>query len=194
MFRGALAALALAALVLACSKERIVESTQYVKDVEYVQLPGDTVIEIRTVHDTIRVSDVDTVFLVDTVTTGGGSSGANASLAIAAMQYYTDPQVFEFAEAEFGLTDGWIFYLSSLQLSAESPSPGVYDLFGYIDYWAPDWSGYYPLEFGWRLTYKGGDASKPTNWTQTEPPAAIAGHHPGLRRIPDSERANQTVR
>jgi len=191
LFRGALAALTVTALACGCSKERIVESTEYVEKVEYVQLPGDTVLEIRTVYDTVRVTD--TVQLVDTVNTQTGS-GANAPLAIAALQYHTDPLVLEFAEAEFGLTDGWIFYLSSLQLAAESPSPGVFDLFGYIDFWAPDWSGYYPLEFGWRLTYKGGDAANPANWTQTEPPSAVAGHSPGLRRITEVKRATPGLR
>lgn len=189
-YRGALVALTFLALVFGCTKERIVESTEYVEKVEYVQLPGDTVLEIRTVYDTIHVTD--TVRLVDSVSSSG--STPNQFLAIAALQYYTDPLVLEFAEMEFGLNDGWIFYLSSFQLAAVAQSPGVYDLAGYIDFWAPDWSGYYPLEFMWRLTYTGGDASVPGNWTQTEPPTALAGHTPGLRRIPEAARASRAVR
>lgn len=189
---GLILAMALLVLGSGCTKERIVESTQYVKDVEYVQLPGDTVLEIHTVYDTITVHTSDTVRLVDTV--GSSGSEPNQLLAIAAMQYYTDPQVLEFAQSEFGLNDGWIFYLSSFQLAAEQAAPGVYDLAGYIDFWAPDWSGYYPLEFMWRLTYKGGDASVPSNWVQSEPPSAVAGHQPGMRRITAAERATKAAR
>jgi hypothetical protein len=173
----------------ACSKERIVESTEYIKDVEYVQLPGDTVLQIQYIHDTIRVAD--TVRLIDTVAGSGG--GPNAFLAIAALHYYCDAQVLDFAEQEFGLTDGWIFYLSTFQLQATVQSSSVYDLYGYIDFWAPDWSGYYPLEFNWRLTFQGGDAAALDNWVMTEPPAA-AGRTPGLRQVPQASRKLPTPR
>lgn len=185
LWGGLALCLALASFFSGCSRERITESSQYVKDVEYIQLPADTVVEIRTVYDTVRVTD--TVRIVDSV--GSSGSGPNQYLAISALQYYTDPLVLELVQAEFGLNDGWIFYLSAFQLSATRQSQGVYDLYGYIDYWAPDWSGYYPLEFLWRLTYLGGDASVLTNWSQTEPPAAVAGYTPGLRRVVESERA-----
>lgn len=173
-----------------CSKERIVESTEYIKEVEYVQLPGDTVLEIRFVYDTVSVTD--TVWASDTVMTS--QSVPNQFLAITALQYYNDPLVIQFAQQNFGLNDGWIFYLSDFQLSATAQSANVYDLYGYIDFWAPDWSGFYPLEFLWRLTYQSGDAGLPGNWVMSEPPSPVAGYEPGIRLVPELSRPVRSAR
>jgi len=63
-----------AALIAAfggCDKEKVLESTEteYVHDIEYVQLPPDTVMINNTVyhHDTVTVFDTDTIYRVDTV-------------------------------------------------------------------------------------------------------------------------------
>ena len=62
-------ALFLTVLASGCNKERIVESTEYIHDIQYVESPPDTVM----VHDTIYRSDSvivntrDTVRLTDTL-------------------------------------------------------------------------------------------------------------------------------
>jgi hypothetical protein len=68
----------------------------------------------------------------------------------------------------------------------------VYDLYGYIDYWTPDWSGYYPLEFGYRLTFTGTDPTNPNDWDITEAPATGSSPHPGgLRIVPETTNAHR---
>ncbi len=193
--------LVIASIILSgCDKERIVESTEYIHDIEYVQLPPDTIIQrdtlyesdsvvvyrVDTVRTTIYVHDTvvtirnyyDTVQIVDTVL----QSSPNELLAVAAMQYHTDPAVLEFINQEFGVTDGWVLYSSAFQMDIAQRSATVWDMAGYIDYWTPDWSAYYPIDFAWRVTYKGGDPANPVNWQLSDPPAAVSGHAPGLNR------------
>jgi hypothetical protein len=220
-------------LATGCDKEKIVESTEYIHDVEYIQLPPDTVLRFDTViiNDSITVHDVDTVLawdtvvqvnhvydtvvvnhtvivhdtvvtvqqhydttiLIDTVTVQ--QCTPNQNLAYTALEYYSDELVIQFINQEFGYTDGWVFYLSAYQSEITRQSATVYDLYGYIDYWTPDWSGYYPLEFFWRMTFTGGDPADPDNWAISEPPAAApSGHTPGVRVAPDLSTTQREMR
>jgi hypothetical protein len=206
--------------VAGCEKEKIVESTEYIHDIEYIELPPDTVLQVDTVfvsdsttiystdtiflfdtvvqieqiYDTLYIHDTvttiqyyyDTTFIVDTITLT--QCAPNEYLALTAMQYYCDPLVIDFVNAEFGLTEGWILYLSAFQLDVTQLSSDIYDIYGYIDYWTIDWSGYYPLEFYWRITYVSGDPADPTNWQLSDPPSVAPGHQPGIRLIQESLR------
>lgn len=198
--------------VAGCEKEKIVETTEYVHDTEYVQLPPDTVFQIDTVFvsDSVTIYDTDTVFLFDTVvqteyvydtvttviidTVLTTQCTPNEFLALAALQYYCDPLVLDLINTEFGIADGWIFYLSAFQLDLTRQSSGVYDIYGYIDYWTTDWTGFYPLEFYWRLVYSGGDPADPGNWQMSEPPDPAPDHRPGIRVVQDPSRAEPTLR
>lgn len=205
-----------------CNKEKIVENTEYVHDIEYIQLPPDTiihfdtvvvddsvtvnhtdtiilldtVIQVHQVYDTVVVNHTvtvhdtvttvryhyDTVELVDTVTV----QQANQYVAFSAMEAYVNTAVIEFINSEFGYTDGWIFYLTVHQCDVTRQSATVYDFYGYIDYWTPDWSGYYPLEFGYRMTFTGGDPTNPANWDMSEAPTTTSSKHPGgIRVVPE---------
>ncbi len=203
-----------ALLLLSCDKERIMESSEKVHDTEYIQLPPDTIMITDTVFvndsvtvqttDTVTIHTTDTVYqtnyvhdtvvtvqnhydtvqVVDTVTLT--QCDPNGFLAVSALQYYTDPMVIDFINQEFGYNDGWVFYLSTFQLDATQQSSTTYDLYGYIDYWTPDWSAYYPLEFYYRLTYTSGDPANPDNWQISEPPASAQNHTPGFKLLPPS--------
>ncbi len=203
--------------VTGCDKERIVESTEYIHDVKYVELPPDTVLKIDTVFssDSVIIYTTDTLFLYDTVmqvsyiydtvyshdtivtvitdTVQMTQCTPNEYLALAALQYYSDPLVLDLIYQEFGLTNGWIFYLSAFQLNVTQQSSDIYDIYGYIDYWTSDWSAYYALEFYWRLTHTGGDPAHPGNWQMTDPPTAAPGLMPGVNLVQDSPQA-QPVR
>lgn len=203
-------------ILTGCDKEKIVESTEYIETTEYIQLPPDTVTIIDTVFNsnpattdtvTITISDTvyqtnmvyDTVFntqyVYDTITTiqyvhdtvVQTSYAPNEFTAFGALQYYTDPMVFEFINAEFGLSDGYIFYISAFQMETTKQSANVYDIYGYIDYWTTDWSGYYALEFYWRMTYLGGDPANPNNWQIAEPPTAADGYNSGIHLSPKNQ-------
>lgn len=222
-----------------CDKEKIVESTEYIHDIEYRQLPPetifqfdtliirdsnivsppdtiyqidtlrimdtfivnttdtirvyDTIVQTRYIHDTVTVVQHhhDTVVTIDTVRITQFSP--NEYLAIAALQYYSDPLVFEFIYDEFGYDDGWVFYLSTFQLDVTARSSGVYDIYGYIDYWTPDWTGYYPLEFYWRMIYKGGDPANPANWEMGEPVSASFTSRPGMHPANDARQSLRTL-
>jgi len=200
--------LLIAALVGAagCDKEKIVQSTEYVHDTQYVEQPPDTVFQVDTVynndsvivnhtdtltvHDTVvqvnYVHDTVTVYQTDTVLTT--QCDPNEYLAFSALQYYCDPLVIQFINNEFGLTDGWIFYLSAFQVELTTQSASTYDIYGYIDYWTPDWSGYYPIEYYWRLTYTGGDPADPESWRLDDPPANAPNHTPGIKISEDASR------
>lgn len=193
-----------------CDKEKIVESTEIVKETEYIALPPDTVFQTDTVfvNDSVAVHTTDTIIqvnyiydttivydttttvqnhydtitvtVIDTVMTG--QCDPSEYTAMGALQYHCDPLVMQMILWEFGLTDGWIYYLTSNQLEFTQQSATVYDIYGYIDYWNANWTGYYPLEFNWRMTFTGSDPSDPTHWSMSEPSAAS----PGLRIIPKS--------
>jgi len=160
----------------------------------------DTVVTIVNHTDTVYVIDTvvtvqhhyDTTEIVDTVLVT--QCAPNEFLAMTALHYYTDPLVLEFIYQEFGLNEGWMFYLSTFQSEITVRSASVYDIYGLIDYWAPDWSGYYPLEYYWRMTYIGGDPADPDNWQIGEPPAAVSGHRPGICVSEDTARARAALR
>lgn len=136
----------------------------------------DTVLVIDTVIQQITIHD--TVHSVDTVTTA--ECLPYVHFAFASMPYYLDQQVIAFINAEFGYSDGWVLYLSLSQSDVSSPATGVYDFYGFIDYWTPDWSSFYPLEYYYRMTHLGGDPSDPDNWQLSEPPATSPSRPNGL--------------
>ncbi len=144
----------------------------------------DTVYQTNTIFDTVNIIQniYDTVTVVQTVTDTLIQTGfvPAVSHAYSALQFKTDPEVLQYINTEFGLTDGWIFYLSSFQNDIVNPSEGVYDIYGYIDYWTPDWSSYYPLEYYYRVTYTGGDPADAANWQLTDPPATVNGSTGGI--------------
>lgn len=231
-------------IVSGCDKERIVESTEIVRDVEYIELPPDTVtqfdtivitdssvvsdtlviydtvtigqidtvqifdtiVQTNTIHDTVTVTVTvtvtdtvetftyvyDTTVVVDTVLTT--QCGPNEQFAVSALQYHVDPLVLQFINQEFGLTEGWILYLSAHQHGISKQSSTVYDIQGYIDYWTPDFSGYYVLEYVWRVTHTGGDPAIPQNWQLSDPPAAAASTAPGLRVVTDRVASESRLR
>lgn len=173
--------LILLASTFACEKERIVESTEYIERIEYIQLPGDTVYQTDTIFngDTIVQTVYDTITIVDTVQTT--QCGPNIHLAMAAMQFNTDPLVLELIKQQFAIVGGWVLYTSNFQTAVTELSPGSFILVGVIDYWTLAWDQFYPLEFAWKLTHIGGDPANPQNWRMDEPNATGAPYHPGLR-------------
>lgn len=155
----------------------------------------DTVVITQNNYDTVTV--VNTVTVTDTVTTTVTVTDTvtqidlspNPYYAYSALQYQTNPGVLQFINTEFGLSDGWIFYLTSFQNDIVDQTNGVYDFYGFIDYWTPDWSSYYPLEYYWRVTYTGGDPSNPENWALTDPPAAVSGNQGGIKLKTDRSQS-----
>ena len=157
----------------------------------------DTVIQTNTIYDTVIVTNTvvhyDTTVVTDTVVQA--SNEANELLAVGALEYYVDPLVLDFVYQEFGLNDGWIYYLSTWQMEFTRQSAGVYDIYGYIEFWATDWSGYYPLEFYYRVTHTGGDPADVTNWSLGEPTSGTPEHNPGLKSIAiDKQTTNSMIR
>ncbi len=197
--------------IAGCDKEKIVESTEYIHDVEYIELPPDTVIQVDTVFtsDSVTIHTTDTVLVFDTVvqvdyiydtvhvydtvtnvivdTVVNNQCAPNEYLALTALQYYCDLMVFDAINTEFGISGGWVLYLSAFQTQLTKKSSGVYDIYGYIDYWTPEWDGFYAFEYYWRMTYSGGDPANPLNWQMSEPPATVSGYQPGVRLVGDSE-------
>ncbi len=185
-----------------CDKQKVVES--YIHDTQYVEQPPDTVFMVDTVfnndsvvinhtdtvlmHDTVVQTNYDTVTVYQTDTVMTTENNPNEYLAFSALQYHCDPLVIDLVNSEFGLTDGWIFYLSAFQIDLTKQSATTYDIYGYINYWTTDWSGYYPIEYYWRLTYTGGDPADPDNWNLDDPPAAVSGHTPGVKIVDDPAR------
>ena len=246
--------------VSGCDKERIVESTEYIQEIEYIYMPPDTIVQTDTVFnsdtstvyitdtafvfdtviqvhnnfDTVNIyiydtvstvhNNYDTTYIIDTVSTVHNHYDTtyiidtivqvvnnydtliiidtiqtvqctpNEHTAIGALEYYSDPIVIDAINAEYGYTDGWIFYLSTYQIEITKQSDNVYDIYGYIDYWTPDWSGFLSFEYFWRLTYTGGDPAIPTNWQFSEPPSAVADHEPGLNLIKNPDRPQTNLR
>lgn len=203
-FAGVFVILALILGATGCDKERTVTSTEIVHDTKYIELPPDTVYMVDTVSglDTLIIHNVDTVRRTDTVrvnvtvhdtviktvnhydtvtvTVNVPSFVPTPATAVHAMQALTDPQVLQFASDNFGQNDGWVFYLSPQQMEVTPSSAKVWDIYAYVDYWSNDFSGYYPLEVYWRMTYKSGDPTDPNNWTMTDPPAAVSGRPTGV--------------
>ena len=209
----------------ACDHEKIVESTEYIKETEYLPgdtiyvtdtvysndsthvtiidtvMIVDTVVQQLHTYDTIRVHDTvvtvqnhyDTTVVTDTVLTI--QCNPSEAFAVNAMQYYADGEVLDYINSEFQITDGWVFYLSTFQLDLTKQNQNVYDMYGFIDYWTPDWSGFYALEFYWELQYTGGDPADPANWIMSEPPAAgPANQTPGIHLAPQETRTAMNLR
>lgn len=157
--------------------------TDTVSQTEYIY---DTITETETVyiHDTVTVTQTeyiyDTVTVTNTVYDTVIQQSADANLAYTSMQSYVSPMVFDLIYSEFQLTDGFVLYLAIGQNDMQNPSTGVYDMFGYAEYWTADASGYYPLEYYFRMTYNGGDPANPANWSITDPPSAINGITGGI--------------
>jgi hypothetical protein len=142
----------------------------------------DTIVTVEHHYDTVTSTQYiyDTTHVTDTVLVS--QNEPNEATAAAALHYHSDPLVLDFINQEFGIPDGWVFYVSTYQMEIIQRSAAEWDFAGFIDYWTTDWSGYYALEFGWRLTYTGGDPANPTNWELSEPAAA-----PGLRVLDDTD-------
>lgn len=175
-----------------------VETTTTVHDTTWLY---DTIEIVNTVHDTtyildtiaVVVSHFDTVYVTDTVTSYQCSP--NEYLAIEALQQYANSIVIDFIYSEFGYDDGWVFYLSTVQSDLTAQSSTVYDIYGYIDYWTPDWEAYYPLEYYYRMTFTGGDPADPNNWDLGDPPAAAPGDiQPGLKMTPPEKVSSRSIR
>ena len=211
--------LLIALLIFGCDKEKIVTTTETVKEIEYIESPPDTITitdtifrtdttvtnssdtvyltETEYIHDTVIVTETvvdtintihniyDTITVIVTVvdTVEVPTSTPNEINAYSAMQYHTDPAVLELINAEFGYTDGWVLYLSNFQNDVANPSTGVFEFYGVIDYWTADFSGYYPLEYYWRVSFTGGDPTNPLNWQLSDPPTAVNGKNSGLQII-----------
>lgn len=191
--------------IYGCDKEKIVTTTETVKETEYVEVPGDTVFLIdtiynsgsgsvdtiyqtNTVYDTVyqnntihdTVYQTNTVYVYDTVETQ--SLTPDDHQAYAALQYNVDPMLMDVIYDAYGYSDGWILYLSTWLNTVDNPSAGVYDFNGVVEYWTLDWSGYEPFEYYFRVTYNGGDPSDVANWTVTDPPATVNGYKPGINK------------
>ncbi len=209
-----------------CEKEKIVESTEYVHDIEYVQLPADTVYRVDTVFsaDSVAIHDTDTVVVTDTVvqvdyiydtvtyydtveitvdhfdtvivtdTVELVQCDPNVHFALAALEYHCDPVVIAAIAQEYGVNDGWVFYLSEFQVYLAQQSSDVYDVYGYIDYWTPDWSGFAAFEYYWRMTFTGGDPADVNNWQMSTPPTTMATFEPGIKRSPDDGASRRSLR
>ncbi len=217
--------LAAALFVANCTREKTVESTEYVHDIKYVDSPPDTIVRLdtilradtvklaskdtvrvvdtvhttNTVHDTVRVTQLvhdtvrvtvtvhdtvvtvkthfDTVTVTVTDTVLKTQAVPNAVLAISAMEFQTDPLVYNYVAQNVGDTGGWVLYLSPAQMAVSPVSSGVYDITSYVDYYAADFSGDYPMYVKWRMTYQSGDPSNPSSWQMSNPPGAVS---PGL--------------
>ena len=197
-----------------CDKEKIVNHTEIVKETEYIEsdpdtifmtdtvfLQGsggsdtvyitntvyDTVVQTNNVYDTVTV--VNTVTVHDTVVVNNSTTDtvqvADKFLAYTALQSHVDPMVFELIQSEFGLSGGFVLYLSINQNDVQNPSSGVFDVYGYIEYWTADNTGYYPLEYYFRMVYNGGDPTNPNNWTAADPPATSAHQSGGVKLTGD---------
>jgi len=163
-----------------------IHTVNTVYDTAYIY---DTVTTVQHHYDTVTVTITET----DTVVTL--QCNPNEYLAIEALQQYSNSVVLEFINSEFGYDDGWVFYLSTIQSDLTAQSSSVYDIYGYIDYWTPDWSAYYPLEYYWRMTYIGGDPADPNNWQLGDPPASTAGDvQPGLKMTPPDKVSSRKLR
>jgi len=172
-----------------------IHDTMLVYDtVDQIVYVYDTIVQWNYVYDTIVTvqQHYDTVTIVDTIETIQCSPDEH--FAFAALEYYSDPQVLEIINQEFGIADGWVLYLSQWQVDLSQASSGIYDIYGYIDYWTPDWSAYYPIEFYWRVSYLSGDPSDPHNWQLSEPPSATAGMEPGLNLHLNATEASSALR
>lgn len=147
----------------------------------------DTVSIIDTVNITNNIYDTVTVTVNHYDTTTISQCDPFVQFAFAALQYYGNAEIMTFVNGEFGYNNGWIYYLAITQSDLQSPSYGVYEIYGYSNYWTVDFSGYYPLEYFWRLSYLGGDPSDPDNWELSDPPAKSSSKTGGVKLSIDRE-------
>jgi hypothetical protein len=68
-FKAIIIFFAVIILATGCNKERIVESTEYVHDIEYVESPPDTVFHLDTlvIRDSVEINTPDTIRVIDTI-------------------------------------------------------------------------------------------------------------------------------
>ena len=157
------------------------------------QTETDTVIISEYVYDTTEIVDTvtvtNTIYDTITVTNTVYDTVVNTEclpfvhFAFTCMPVHADPVILDFIYNETGYDEGWIYYLSSAQTDMESPSNGVYDCYGYVNYWTTDFTGYYPMEYYWRMTYLGDDPSDPANWQLSDPPSRSSGKVGGVQLI-----------
>ena len=150
---------------------------------------------IDTVFDTVYQTETDTLFISEyfydtvTVTNTIYDTVVNTEclpfvhFAFTCLPVHADPVILDFIYNETGYDEGWIYYLSSAQTDMDSPSTGVYDFYGYVNYWTTDFTGYYPMEYYWRMTYLGDDPSDPDNWELSDPPSRSSGKVGGVQLI-----------
>ena len=198
--------LLLVAWVIGCDKETTTTSSEYREvigqgtdtvfftDTVIIENPnGTTVYDTTVIHDTTLVHDTVVQYITQVDTVYSQSNEPTVQAAFLAMQAYTDVVVIDDITATVGYTDGWVLYLSAYMSYVDNPAAGVWDLAGYIDYWAPDFSDFYAYEYGWRLTYISGDPGDPNNWQVSEIPAASPIGQPGLNRV-DKTEAREALR
>lgn len=159
----------------------------------------DTVTTVQNHYDTVTVTvdhyDTVTVTVTETDTVTLSQCNPNEYLAIEALQQYGNSIVLDFINSEFGYSDGWVYYLTTVQTDLTIQSSNVYDIYGYIDYWTPEFDAYYPLEYYWRMTFNGGDPADPASWTLTDPPAATAADaQPGLKMTAPDKLSSRKLR
>jgi len=164
----------------------------------------DTVIVIQQFTDTVTIGSTDTVFInhsdtvritntiIDTVLVAQNT--ANQGLAFSALTYQSNTIVIDFINTEYGITEGYIFYLNEFQSDITQVSSNVYDIYGLIDFWTTDFTGFEALEYYWRLTFAGGDPSDPTRWQMTDPPGQSAGRQPGIHVVNKSATPERIAR
>ena len=209
-FQAILLVLVAILAITGCDKERIVESTvrdtQYINqppdtifvvDTVYntdssTTIVHDTVYQVTNYYDTVYVNHTDTVTITNTVTDTVTITNTvtdtveiqqnvpTQSLAFAALTYHTNPMVLDYINQTYGIGDGYMLYLNEFQSDISHPSANVWDIYGIIDFWTTDFTGFEPLEFYWRMTYTGGDPSDPDNWTITDPPGSSTGVQSGV--------------
>jgi hypothetical protein len=156
------------------------------------QTATDTLYITEYIYDTTRIVDTvtitnhiyDTVTVIDTVT--NTECLPFVHFAFTCMPVHADPVILDFINTETGYSEGWIYYLSSAQTDMQSPSNGVYDFYGFVNYWTADFTGYYPMEYYWRMSYLSGDPSDPANWELSDPPMRTDGKVGGLKLIEKS--------
>ena len=181
--------------------------TVFVHDTVYTQNTSfdtvyvfDTVTTVEHHYDTVTVTvnhyDTVTVTVTETDTVTLSQCDPNEYLAIEAMQQYGNSIVIDFINSQFGYSDGWVYYLTTVQTDLTVQSANVYDIYGYIDYWTPEFDAYYPLEYYWRMTFNGGDPADPANWSLSDPPSSSAPSNaqPGLKMTAPEKLSSRKLR
>ena len=70
IFSSILLVILLFLVTAGCEKERIVESTEYIRDIEYIELPADTIYKVDSIfiNNSDTINNFDTVYIHDTIT------------------------------------------------------------------------------------------------------------------------------